>query len=304
VRLLSLTGLIAIMTAAALAAGLSSATVAAPSSQLAVGDQLAYAVTVELQQHHVRGKGKGSDTLTESSAQGTATFTVYAINADGTALANVALDLTGSNAGQPVALQTATPGKILANGELRTKAQVGLGVSDAISAADTAIDDIGAHEPLAVGKSWSHSAKTAFVAMTVTRTVSGVSNYRGLSAVALQSAGKGSLHETADGKPAAGDITVGGTTYYDSHNHLLVGEALRTLTVVAPPGQNLIHDDYSAEFNVVLNSWTHTSPPAASSEAPAAVESSPEAEQTTPPPTPMPFIYSTPVATVTPELSP
>jgi hypothetical protein len=275
----------------------------APSSTLAVGDQLAYGITVELQQHHVRGKGKNGDTVIESSAQGTATFAIYSISADGTALANVALNLQGIDAGQPIALQTTTPGKVLSDGQLRTKAQLGLGVADAFAAADATIAEIGQHGQLTLGKTWTNSAKTPFVTMSMTRTINGQTSYQGLAAYSLQSVGVGALLRTTDGKPASGNISIGGTTYYDGADRLFIGEAFRTLTVVSPPGQGAIHDDYSSAFNIVLNSWIHASPAAAASQQPAQEQASPE-ESPQPTQTPLPLLYSTPYPTATTSAGP
>lgn len=273
------------------------------NSALVAGDQLVYAITVELQQHHVRGSGaKTLDNATASSAQGTATFTVYSIGADGTAYANVALDFKGLNEGQPVVFASTTTGKILPDGQLRTKAQVGLGVSDAIGAADTTAGEISGQAPLAVGKSWTNAANTSFILMTMTRRVVGRANYQGFPAYALQSRGSGTLLRTADGKPTSGTVTVSGTTYYDNHDRVLIGEALRSLTVVEAPGGPSMHDDYSAAFNVVLNAWTHASPAPAAQ--PAGAQTSPQPESTTYAPVPAASAYApVPYPTVTPRSS-
>jgi hypothetical protein len=287
----------ALLTAVLLLAVTSQFVTAAQPSPLSVGDQLEYAVAVELQQHHVRGTGKSSDEVTESSAQGTATFTIYSIQQDGTALATVALSLQGTNAGQPVAMQTATPGKVLADGQLRIQAQVGLGVSDAFAAANTTIAEMDGHGALIAGKTWTSTTKTPFVAMTMTRTVLADTNYQGRAVGTLQSVGAGSLLRTTDGKPTSGNISVGGTTYYDGQDHLLVGEAFRTLTVVTQPGSTSMHDDYSSTFNVVLNAWNHQSPAPSASAQPTQAESSPEQATPAPTQTPLPPLYSTPYPT-------
>jgi hypothetical protein len=287
---------------AALAAGTSRVSGASASS-LSVGDQLTYAVTVELQQHHVRGLGKNKDTVTESSAQGTITFTIYSIGRDGTAFTKADLNLSGNNAGQPVALQTATPAKVLPDGQLRTQAQVGLGVSDALAAANTTLAEIAQKLPLFVGKSWTTKAATPYVAFTMTRTVQDEAAYQGHRAYALQSVGQGSLLKTTDGKPASGTISVGGTTYFDSRNRLLIGETFRTLTVVQQPN-SVAHDDLSAAFNIVLGGWTHASPqPQTSEEAmPAELPQETAAPEATP--TPLPILYSTPYPTANPSSGP
>ncbi len=280
----------------------SHSTAAATTSPLVAGDQLVYAITVELQQHHVRGGSKSQDTVTESSAQGTAAFTIYSIGADGTAYANVAFDFKGLNEGQPVEFQSVTTGKILPDGQLRTKAQVGLGVSDALGAANTTAGEMGHSGLLAVGKSWTNASKTPFVVLTVTRKIVGRTNYQGFTAYALVSAGTGALLKTADGRPTSGTITVSGTTYYDSQDRLLIGEALRTLTVVQQAGSGSAHDDYSAEFNVVLNGWTHASPVPAQSQQPAGAQTSPQPSGTGIAPTPTPLLYApSPYPTITPR---
>lgn len=265
---------------------------AAPSS-FVPGDQVVYSITVELQQHHVKGKAKSDDTVSESSAQGTATFAIYAVDQDGTAFANVTLDLKGTNAGQPVELQTVTPGKITSDGQLLTKARLGMGISDALGAANTVSDEIAHHGTLALGKSWTNAAKTSFITLDMKRTVVGQTNYQGFSAYTLQSVGNGSLLRTADGQPTTGTITVGGTTYYDDRNRVLIGEAFRTLTVIQPPVPSM-HDDYSSAFNVVLDRWTHASPAPAKSAEPE------PADTTSPTDTASPAYGSAPSATPMP----
>ena len=279
---------------------------AATTPSLAVGDQLVYAITVELQQHHVKGGGpktKSQDKTLESAAQGTETFTVYAIGADGTAFANVDLNFKGLDQGQPVAFQTTSPGKILPDGQLKVKSQIGLGVSDAISFANSTTLELGQHAPLGVGKAWTNSAKTEFLAMTMSRKVVARSNYRGVTAFALQSNGAGALLRTADGKQTAGSITVSGTTYYDDQHRLLVGEALRTLTVVQQPESASTHDDYSSALNVVLDTWRHSSGAQASGAQQPAQQAAPEATETATPSyaTPPAMFGPTPYPTVTPR---
>ncbi len=277
----------------------------AATSPFVAGDQLVYAITSELQQHHVRGGSKSQDNMAESSAQGTATFTVYSIGADGTAYATVAFDFKGLNQGQPVEFQSVTAGKILPDGQLRTKAQVGLGISDALGAANTTAGEVGQNGLLAVGKTWTNASKTPFVVLTVTRRIVGRTSYQGFTAYALQSAGAGTLLKTADGRPTSGTITVSGTTYYDSQDRLLIGEALRTLTVVQQSGSGSAHDDYSADFNVVLNAWTHASPAPAQSQEPESTQASPQASDAGSAPTPTPLMYApTPYPTVTPRSGP
>lgn len=278
---------------------------AAPTPSLSTGDQLVYSVTVELQQHHVKGgsaKTKTQDNMLESSAQGTETFSVYAIGSNGTAYANVALDFKGVNQGQPVTFETTSAGKILPDGQLRVKAQVGLGVSDAIGFANSTTLELGQHAPLGVGKAWTNSAKTPFIAMTMSRKVVARANYRGVIAVALQSTGTGELLRTVDGKPTAGSITVSGTTYYDDQHRLIIGEALRTLTVVQQPDSAFSHDDYSSALNVVLNTWRHSTGSSQPAGQQPAEEASPEATEAATPTYAPPALYGpTPYPTVTPR---
>jgi hypothetical protein len=284
----SAAALAALLTAILLLVATSQFGSAAPSPQLSPGDQLEYSVTVELQQHHVRGSGKNADLVTESSAQGTAVFAIYSLTQDGTALANVALNLTGNNGGQPVAMQTAVPGKVLSDGQLRMKTQIGLGVSDAFTAANTIVGEIGQHSPISAGQTWSVSSKNPFIDMTMNRKVLAGVKYRGLPAFTLQSVGNGSLLKTADGKPTSGEISVGGTSYYDQQDRLFIGEAFRTLTVISQNGSNVRHDDYSSTYNIVLDTWVHASPAPAQSVEPAQQEPSPEqSTQSASPATPL-----------------
>lgn len=274
---------------------------AATSARLTPGDQLTYEITVELQQHHTTGGAKPRDEAVESSAQGTETFTIQSINADGTAFAGVDASFQGSDRGVPFESHTTTTGKVMADGRLLVKEQLGLGISEALTFANTTASEIQQH-PLRLGATWTSPQMTPAVQLTFARKVVGVKMYQGFTAYELQTLGSGTLLKTNDGKDVKGTIAVSGTSYYDQPNHLIIGEALRTLTVVQQPGPSNVHDDYSTTMNVVLRSWSKGSP------TPNASGAVPESENPTPEPTapmPAPSMYGpTPYATVTPRLGP
>jgi hypothetical protein len=275
---------------------------AASSVRFAPGDQLVYEITVELQQHHTNSGAKPRDEAVESSAQGTETFTIQSVASDGTAFAGVDASFEGSDKGVPFQSHSASTGKVMPDGRLLVKEQLGLGISEAMSFANTTAAEIDRH-PLHLGVSWTSPQMTPAVQLTLARKVVGVKTYQGFTAYELQTLGSGTLVKTNDGKDAKGTIAVSGTCYYDQPNRLIIGEALRTLTVVQQPGSSSVHDDYSTTMNVMLRSWTHASPaPSASGESPA-----PEVTSTAEPeaPMPQPSLYGpTPYATVTPRLSP
>ena len=271
-------------------------------SRLAVGDQLTYEITVELQQHHVSGGAKHKDISVETAARGTETFTIYAVGQDGTAFANARTDFQGNDAGVPFESQTTSTAKVMPDGRLQMKDQPGLGVSEAVGFANTTTAEIMQH-PLRLGSAWTSAADNAFVHLTVSRMVTGQKAYQGYTAYEVQSMGNGALLKTSDGLPATGTIAISGTSYYDSADHLLLGEALRTLTVVKKTDNGSAHDNYSATMNLVLSSWTHAAPtPVTGSSAPQApAESSSEPTAASPSPVPT-SAGPTPVPTVTPRL--
>ncbi len=188
------------------------------------------------------------------------------------------------------------------DGRLQMKDQPGLGVSEAVGFANTTTAEIMQH-PLRPGSAWTSAADNSYVHLTVSRKVTGQKAYQGFTVYEVQSIGNGALLKTSDGLPATGTIAISGTSYYDNADHLLLGEALRTLTVVEKTDNRSAHDNYSATMNVVLSSWTHTSPSpqtaGASPQTPVEGSSEPAAAS----PSPVPTIAGpTPVPTVTPRL--
>lgn len=258
--------------------------VRATPSALSVGDQLVYSVTTELQQHRISSGPAGRDVVTESSAQGTETFTVYAIGNDGTAYANVALDFKGESAGQPMVLERIAGAKISRDGQLRLDVSTGLGINEAVSFANSTVAEIDEHQPLHSGLTWSKQAKTAYLSLSMARRVVGRTGYRGFTAYALASNGTGALLRTTDDQPASGSITVSGTLYYDDRNRLVIGQALRTLTVAQQPGSATEHENYSAQLDMVLDLWKHALAPAQATTAlPAESNPSPAFQPSTAP---------------------
>lgn len=266
-------------------------------TSLAVGDQLVYQITVELQQHHVKGR----DRARETAAQGTETFTIYAIGPDQTAYANVQSNFQGNDSGKAFESQTTSAAKVMRDGALRTSSRLGLGISEAIGFANTTTADMAQHT-LHLGSGWSTPYDSPYVRLTLSRKVVGQTSYQGLTTYEVQSIGTGALLKTTDGAPATGTVAVSGTSYYDVADHLLIGEALRTLTVVQAPDNASAHDNYSATMYVVLSSWTHAS--AASSTASSPPGGSSQGAPTLGPPTPAPVpteYAPTPYPTVTPR---
>lgn len=284
--------------AALIFAAKASGIAAEQASGLSSGDQLVYEITVELQQHHSSPAGKSHDRTIESSAQGTETFSIYSIARDGSALANVAASFQGMDAGTPFESHSAMQGKVLSDGGLRVKNQLGLGISDAMNFASATAAEL-AQRGLAVGGAWTAPQDTQSAKITLSRKVSALVTYQKMSAYEVQSSGSGQLLEASDGHPASGSMAISGTSYYNPKDHLILGQAVRTLTVVQGPGG--AHDSYSATMNIVLRSWTHASP-AASATAQASPAPSAEATGST---MPAP-VYTTPapVPTVTPRLEP
>ncbi|HXN09572.1 MAG TPA: hypothetical protein VN860_07900 [Candidatus Acidoferrales bacterium] len=300
-------GSICVMLAVVATSGSSIAASTGPTSMLAPGDQLVYEIAIELQQHHITTTtaSKTEDRAAESSAQGTETFTIYAVGKDGVAFATVDASFKGTENGKPFESHTMTTAKVLPDGRLRVKDQFGLGISDAMSFANTTTAEMARHV-LRLGAGWTTPLTTPYARVIMVRKVANVKTYQGYRAYEVQSLGAGDLIKTTDGLPATGTLTITGTSYYDKKDHLFIGESVRTLMVVQPATSS--HDNYSATMQVVLDAWTHgTPPPVAPSAAPPVVSASPAS--TAAPlyasPAPIPSIYgSTPVPTVTPRLGP
>ena len=278
------------------------AAAASAPARFAVGDQLVYDITVELQQHHTSGGAASHDKAMESAAQGTETFNITAVSADGTAQATVAASFQGTNKGTPFESHTSSPAQVMSDGRLVIKEQLGLGISEALSFANTtAVEAAG--RPLQVDESWTSPQSSPYVRMTLARKVVGMKTYQGFTVYEIQTLGSGQLLRTTDGKEASGTVAVSGTSYIDQADHLLVGEAVRTLTVVQHQGSASSHDDYSATLNVVLRAWNRASPEPGVENASSAPspEGTPSPVETAPMPVPSMF-GPTPYPTITPRL--
>ena len=289
--------------ALALVASAGRASVAAGSgTHLAAGDRLVYEITVELQQHHTTSGTKPQDTALESAVQGNVTFAIASIESNGTALADVDVSFQGTAKGHPFESHSTTTARVMPDGRLLLGKQFGLGISDAISFANTTTAELTQHT-LRLGAGWTSPQNTPYVRLTLARKVTGSKTYQGYSAFEVQTLGTGELLKTTDGKAGLGTVAVSGTSYYDEADHLLIGEALRTLTVVQQTGNGGAHDNYSATMNAVLSSWSHASPGPSASGAPASggPEATPAPQSTTPAPVPSMF-GPTPYPTVTPRL--
>ena len=277
------------------------------TSMVVPGDQLVYEIAIELQQHHITtsAAAKTQDKAAESSAEGTETFAIYAVGKDGVAFATVDASFKGIENGKPFESHTMTTAKVLPDGRLRVRDQFGLGISDAMSFANTMSAEIARHV-LRLGAVWTTQLTTPYARVMMQRKVANLKTYQGFSAYEVQSQGSGELIKTNDGIPATGTVAITGTSYYDRKDHLFIGEAVRTLMVVQPAASS--HDNYSATMQVVLNAWTHGTPaPAAPSAAPPVPGTSPAGtpELRYASPAPIPSIYgSTPVPTITPRQGP
>lgn len=279
---------------------------AASSTSLQPGDILIYDVTVELQQHHVDASAKNKEVTGVASGLGSQTISVYAIGSDGTAFANVQSTFKGDDNGRPIGFDMTFPAKVMPDGQMRMKNQLGGGISEAFNFANASTAEINVHATqLASG--WTTVLKTPYMNFTLIRKVSGQAVYHDYPALELQSVGSGTLFKTADGKAASGTVSVSGTSYHDLRDHLLLGESLRTFTALQLSDKNSAHVNYSAAINIVLRSWMHSTatpnPNAGASALPTMGEPGGPAAPASLAPSPAPSGYGpTPESTVTPRL--
>lgn len=272
---------------------------AAAPSQLSSGDTLVYAVTLELQQHTVP-HAPLPEVSSEAAGEGSETLHIYSIGPDGTAYAKVDAVFRGVQDGKPVELHGNFFAKVLPDGQIRVRGGLDPTIDQALNFANAITREISAHS-LAVGRNWRTVLDTDYVNLTVQRRVTGRKVYQQFPAAVIESTASGTLKKSSDGSKASGSVTLGGTSYYDDRDHLLIGESIRMLTVVRAANQSQGHTNYSASVNVVLSSLTHAGAPAPLSPltpAPQAVQS----PTPTPEPEAVPTGYgASPASTVTPR---
>jgi len=272
----------------------------ATASQLAAGDTLVYAVTLELQQHRVPRPPLPEES-SEAVGAGTETLHIYSIGADGTAYAKVEAGFRGTQDGKPVELHGNFFAKVLPDGQIRVQGGLDRSIDEALNFANAITREV-SQRSLAIGQTWRTTIDTNYVSLAVQRRVTSRKLYQHFPAAVIQSTADGILKKNSDGSKASGSVTMGGTSYYDDRDHLLIGESIRMLTVVREPNQAQAHSNYSATVNVVLSSLTRNS----GETAPRAGAATPAAGATPKPaPTPLPEstgMGATPVPTVTPRI--
>jgi hypothetical protein len=258
---------------------------AATPSQLSSGDTLVYAVTLELQQHRVPHAPLPEES-SEAAGEGSETLHIYSIGPDGTAYAKVEAVFRGVQDGKPVELHGNFFAKVLPDGQIRVRGGLDPTIDQALNFANAITREVSAHS-LAVGRNWRTVLDTDYVNLTVQRQVTGRKVYQQFPAAVIESTASGTLKKSSDGSKASGSVTLGGTSYYDDRDHLLIGESIRMLTIVRAANQAQGHTNYSASVNVVLSSLTHAAAPAPQS-----------------PLTPAPQAAASPTATPEPQAVP
>lgn len=286
--------------AAALAVCCIIATVAmtglADTPHLRAGDALTYDLTIQVQEHTSNAKGtKKDDSTNLSSGTGTVRLEIASVDPDGTANGTLSVDVLGFANGQPVTLRKSVAVKVAQNGEIKPAASIEPIIDQMIVLANQSVRDLASHDVRA-GPAWRWQIQLQTYPMTLAldRVLRGQQLYQGLPTLVVQSIGGGQYATDAD--PVQAVMNLAGTDYYDQRDGLLIGEAMRSDTIVSDASSGSAVDS-SALVTFQLHAFTR-GPEIAPSPSVSAGEASPiEAS-----PTPVPTEYGpAPLPTVTPR---
>ncbi|HYK52947.1 MAG TPA: hypothetical protein VEV38_05405 [Candidatus Eremiobacteraceae bacterium] len=143
---------------------------------------------------------------------------------------------------------------------------------------------------LYVGEKFSQSMQLpGVVPMTVDTqaTVVGEKTYLGYPTYAIQSTGTGNFDTMIEGMHAKGVFDVGGTTYYDQRDRLLIGQAMRSSINAQLSGAQGNHITATTTVSLSLGSYVHGHP------TPTPVKRATPGPSPTPTPSPSPSAVAT-----------
>ncbi len=268
----------------------------ADSQHLRAGDRLTYDVTVQVEEHAAAARGGGqTDT---STGMGTETLDVVAVDADGTAHGNLSVDMLGYARGAPVFLRKTVAVTVTPAGEIKPAASIDPLLDQNIALANSSVRDLAGRD-LQANPTWRWSIAADSYPMTIAlnRQTRGQQVYQGLPTFVVQTTGGGAYAD--DSAPIEASVSLAGTYYYDQRDGIIVGQAVRSDSVISEKASKN-STDATALVTVVLRTFTRG--------APAPVEASPSpppaAEDTgVPVPAAVPTQYeASPYPTVTPSL--
>ena len=276
-----------------------SAVALADAPHLRAGDTLTYDLTIQIQERASTGKGTARrEAGTDMSAgAGTARIDVATIDPDGTANGTLSVDVLGYSPGQPITIHKSIAAQVATDGEIKPSASVGPLIDQMIGLANRSIRDL-ANRGARTGQSWQWLFPAQDYPMTISldRVVLGQQQYQGLPTLIVQSAGGGQY--AIDTDPVQAAVSLAGTDYYDQRDSILIGEAMRSDTLISDTSSNSALDS-SALMTIQLRTFVRA-PEAAPSPSPAPAEQATPATEVSP--TPVLTGYGpAPLPTITPR---
>lgn len=271
----------------------------ADTQHLRPGDALTYDLSIQVQERTSNSKGASRrDSGTDlSSGAGTVRLDIASVDPDGTASGTMTVDVLGFTRGQPIALRKSVGVKVAQNGEIKPTASIEPLIDQMIVMANRSVRDLAAHD-VRTDPSWRWQIQSRAYPMIIAldRVLRGQQVYQGLPTLIVQTTGGGEY--AVDTDPVQAVMSMAGTDYYDQRDGLLIGEAMRSDTIVSDTTSGTAVDS-SALVTIQLRTFSRA-PEVQASPSPAPTEqASPGAEAA---PTPVPTEYGpAPLPTVTPR---
>jgi hypothetical protein len=302
--------LAAIVVLAALGIVSGSALAAQSGTGMHAGDVLKYDLTFELQLHVAPAAHTTQAPIAmESSVVGTETITGVRADPDGTVHASVDVVLHSNTAGQTQDLRRTMLVSIAPDGTIQPERGADASMMQYLKAIDDASKMYRDHT-LHVGDSFSQTLSVPGavpVTLTTLAKVVAQKTYRGYPTFAIQTTGNGKIDTQIEGMRATGTVDVAGTSYVDSKDRLVIGQAVRSNVeaMLAGAQGNRVTAVWTA--NVVLDSFTHHAvAPQKPAATPSAAPSPTPAQTPAPTPTPADQYYTPtpPAPTPSPVVQP
>lgn len=282
--------LAAMIVLAAVAIVSGSALAAQSGAGMHAGDVLKYDLTFELQLHVAPAPHTTQAPMAmESSVVGTETITGVRADSNGTVHASVDVALHSTTAGQTQDLRRTMLVTIAPDGTIQPERGSDASMMQYLKSINDASKMYRDHT-LHVGDTFSQTLSVPGavpVTLTTLAKVVGQQTYRGYPTFAIQTTGNGKIDTEIEGMKATGTVDVAGTSYVDSKDRLVIGQAVRSNVdaMLAGAQGNRVTAIWTA--NVVLDSFRHGAVAPRPAAAPPTAAPSPTPAQT-PAPTPTP----------------
>jgi len=236
----------------------------AAASPIQGGDVFVYDLTIEQQVHEgaqpsaASPPDAGFAQSKEGAGQGTERIAIVRVDRRGFARARITLDLVRQTGAQRWRLVRDYSASIAPSGEILPDKSMGMQLDEITSFTGVAPRSF-ALAPMRVGLIRTTAQRLAGnpIALKLTSKITGRQLFGPWPTFAVATSANGSFKDSLRGRAAAGSISLGGTCYYDEADRLIVGGALRTLTILDVVGPLGPHVDASTSIDLMLRSLTH-----------------------------------------------